>query len=152
MKFHQTRVISSGKPEGALLGLQQNRSSEVHEVILEITERLFRTFSLRKRLWRLSNELQEATIEDPNHISFESIKLIKDLHAEFETYKQRVWCKNKCSFFIGRKFFHCKIYFLLRKNFSKNFVSDRFEDNMNTKISNYVGNLCCLFFLWKNCA
>ena len=24
----------SGKPEGALLGLQQNRSSEVHEVIL----------------------------------------------------------------------------------------------------------------------
>ena len=43
------------------------------------------------RLGRLStDEMQEATFEDPNHIYFESTNLFKNLHDKFETSKERV--------------------------------------------------------------
>ena len=50
---------------------------------------LSKRFRCKTRLGRLSNELQEATFEDPDHISFESTNLFKDLHAKFETNKLR---------------------------------------------------------------
>ena len=39
----------------------------------------------KTRLRRLSSEMQDATFEDPHHISFESTILFKDLPANFET-------------------------------------------------------------------
>ena len=54
------------------------------------------------RLGRLSNELQQATFEDPD-ISFESTNLFKDLHAKFETYKQSVRSKIQCYLSTGSK-------------------------------------------------
>ena len=46
---------------------------------------LFKCFRCETRLGRLSNELQDATFEDPYHISFESTILFQDLPANFET-------------------------------------------------------------------
>ena len=43
-----------------------------------------------KTYQELSNELQEATFEDVDHVKFESTNLFKDLREKFETYKHRV--------------------------------------------------------------
>ena len=56
---------------------------------------LSKFFCCETRLGRLSNETQEATFEDPDHMNFESINLFKNLHDKFETRKYRVQEKNK---------------------------------------------------------
>lgn len=62
----------------------------------------FQRIRCRARLERLTNKLQEATFEDPDHISFESTDLFKDLHAKFETNK--LGDKIKCYFYTTSNF------------------------------------------------
>ena len=100
LKFYEAHVITSGRLEGVLNGLQYNLAWEVREVISEIMERLlFKRFHCETILERLSNELQDATFDDPYHVSFGSTILLKDLPVKFETYKQRVRGKIKCYVF-----------------------------------------------------
>ena len=79
---------SHGRLEGVLNGSQYNRAWEVHEFISDAKKRLSKLFRCQTRLGRLSNELQEATLEDPDHISCEA-----PIYLEFyrtytdETYK-----------------------------------------------------------------
>ena len=56
----------------------------------------FKIFRCAAKLGTLCNEIQDTTFEDPDHISFESTNLFKNLHGKFETSKQRVRGKIKC--------------------------------------------------------
>ena len=78
----------------------------------EAMERLSKRLSYETRYGRLSTDLQEATFEEPNHISFESTNLFKDLQDKFEIYKQRVPGKIKCYFFTSCNFSTVKYFFL----------------------------------------
>ena len=116
LKFYEAHVITSGRLEGVLNGLQYNLAWEVREVISEIMERLlFKRFHCKTRLERLSNELQDATFNDPYrtmsvlgapfylNIFLSNLKLT---NREFEV-------KSNVMFFTRSNFFHCEIYILL---------------------------------------
>ena len=72
-------------------------------------------FLCETRLGGLSNELQEATFEDPDHINCESTNLFKFYMTDAdETYKQRSRDKIKYYFFTSTNFFLCKIVIALK--------------------------------------
>ena len=56
-----------------MTGLQQLTSKGTGKLF-------FKRFRCETRLQRLTNDLQEVTFEDPDHASFESTNLCKDLH------------------------------------------------------------------------
>lgn len=104
-----------------------DRTREVYEVTLEAMESLpLKFFRCEARLRRLSNEMQEATFEDPNHMSFEIINLFKHSLDKFETSKQRVRDKIKCHVILVTTISIVK-YLLLQKNFSENSASACFR-------------------------
>ena len=104
---------------------------------------LSKRFFCKARLGRLFNELQEATFEDPDHISVESTNLFKVLHDRYKMkhINREFEIKPNILFLLVATFSSVK-YFLLQKNFSEYFSTACFEENMKTKISNYVGTLC----------
>ena len=52
----------------------------LQQLISEGTEKLFfKRFRCETRLQRLTNDLQEVTFEDPDHVSFESTKIYMTL-------------------------------------------------------------------------
>ena len=85
---------------------------EVYEVTSEaMKDFLLKFFQCEARLGKLSNEMQKATFENPDHISFESTNLLKNLYNKFETSKQRVRGKIKCYVITRSNFFQCEIFF-----------------------------------------
>ena len=111
---------------------------EVYEVTLEAMESLpLKFFCCKARLGRLSNEMQEATFEDPDHISFEIINLFKHSLDKFETSKQRVRDKIKCHVLLVATISTVK-YLLLHKNFSENSASACFENMRNKFVITWV--------------
>ena len=133
LKFYQACAIITGRLDVILNGLLMGS--------------LWGYFRGEARLGRLStNEMQEATFEDPNHICFESTNFLKNLHDKFETSKERVWGKIKCYVFTSNTFFHCEI-FLLWKKFSEYSGSACFENMKNKFVITWVP----LLTLMKDC-
>ena len=93
-----------------------NRAWEVYEVTSEAMEDfLLKFFQCEARIGKLSNEMREPTSENPDHISFESTNLFKNLHNKLETSKQRVRGKIKCYLINRSNFFQCQIFFVSKE-------------------------------------